>query len=1164
MFERQDSLLERIAVVTKRFRAIRFWWSIAIIASIGSVAGYLLRDLVLDGVIIGSHAAMLLLTASAIAAMASFIAVRFSYRNPRWIALRIEQHFPGLQQRLLTALSQPKPATGGELGFLQHRVMSDALSHSVTHRWSDAVPKPAAILSRLSGLLSLSLFTFVVALLMLGSPQQNATARSQSFNTPPVIIEPGNAEVEKSSGLVISARFGSANLLPEQLGLVTIDDAGSEQELPMAQSLDDPILSGYVASIEKPFRYRVIAPSWQSDEYSVEVFEFPKLTRSDAVLTYPSYTAMGAKTIEDTVRVSAVEGTKIQWLLWLNKPVARITILSKDGTEVSPVAVNSILNQWQFDVTLLATDRWTIDLTDDKGRTNKYPITLDARALPNRIPDLKLVRGGDIVASPLEEVAFAATVEDDFGIIRAGISYQLADGEMQEITLADSVSRGTKQPLDHLVELERLNAQPDQLLSYHFWAEDFSPDGVIRRTQSDLYFGEIRPFEEIFREGEAPAGGESPPQQGGSRQTEELAELQKQIMTATWKIANNPATADRIKTFNADVQMLSESQQQAIAMAEEMASSTDDADAKKLIQKLVGQMQKAVENLTEAATNVSKLPLREALNFEQSAYQTLLQLRAREFQVSRSGQQQSQKSSSASSQRRQQQLDALELENDENRYETQSQAADENANDAQREDRQVLNRLKELAQRQEDVNKQLAQLQSALEQAKDEASKEEVRRQLKRLREQEQEMLREADELADRMQQPENSESMREQAEQLSETRENLRRSSEALGENKAAEALAAGTRAERELDEMSEEFRKRAAGQFDEAVREMRSEARELEQAQQQLGQQMEQVTNNNEPGLRSGGDREAIQESLKEQQMALNELMEKLQKTFEEAEPAEPLLAKDLYETYRNTQENQLDRRLSDTGELLRRGLDPQAQQLQRDAQTATSELTRDLEKAAKSVLGNEEKALERALGELERLEQALSSEMQNAKNSSSDKEPSTTDSKSPTKGTENQSNSKGSGKSSEAQTGEAQPGEEPSEGQGRGEPRSEGQPGQAGSSLASPITGGGFREFSDGLRDIEEMVGEPALRSEAAAIRDRARQMRSELKRHSKQPKWSLVESMIAKPLRELKMKVSEELMRRSADRTDPVPIDRDPVPQEFSGAVKRYYESLGSGL
>ncbi len=39
------------------------------------------------------------------------------------------------------------------------------------------------------------------------------------------------------------------------------------------------------------------------------------------------------------------------------------------------------------------------------------------------------------------------------------------------------------------------------------------------------------------------------------------------------------------------------------------------------------------------------------------------------------------------------------------------------------------------------------------------------------------------------------------------------------------------------------------------------------------------------------------------------------------------------------------------------------------------------------------------------------------------------------------------------------------------------------------AGPITGEGFREWSDRMRDVEELLEDPGLRAEAARIRDRA---------------------------------------------------------------------------
>ena len=88
-----------------------------------------------------------------------------------------------------------------------------------------------------------------------------------------------------------------------------------------------------------------------------------------------------------------------------------------------------------------------------------------------------------------------------------------------------------------------------------------------------------------------------------------------------------------------------------------------------------------------------------ALTAEQKAYQALLKLNAREFNVtqSRKGEQKG----GGSGQPNQKQLEQLDLKQNENRYETQSQAQQPAAEKS--EQQQVLNRLKELAQRQQDL-----------------------------------------------------------------------------------------------------------------------------------------------------------------------------------------------------------------------------------------------------------------------------------------------------------------------------------------------------------------------------------------------------------------------------------------------------------------------------
>ncbi|MFK7820209.1 MAG: hypothetical protein AB8G99_15920, partial [Planctomycetaceae bacterium] len=117
-----------------------------------------------------------------------------------------------------------------------------------------------------------------------------------------------------------------------------------------------------------------------------------------------------------------------------------------------------------------------------------------------------------------------------------------------------------------------------------------------------------------------------------------------------------------------------------------------------------------------------------------------------------------------------------------------------------------------------------------------------------------------------------------------------------------------------------------------------------------------------------------------------------------------------------------------------------------------------------------------------------------------------------------------------------------------------------GAGGNPRYNPLTGDGYRQWTDGLRDIEEMLDDPEMRSDVARIRDRARSVRIDLKRHSKEPKWEVVREDIMMPMRELQQRLAEEIAKRES--TDSlVPIDRDPVPNKYADMVRRYYERLG---
>jgi hypothetical protein len=1222
------------------------------------------------------------------AALACWLAARRSARDHRRLAEEIEARHPDLDARLLAAVEQEPRLSGGRFGFLQERLLREVLAHSRREPWGRAVSDRSLALARLANLAALALFCVSLAALhrLPAGGAINPSAGTEAPRTPApsaLTVEPGDTEIERGASLLVLARWSgeapegatlvTAAAAPAAVGAAPGDAApgdaaaggGSEASLveertAMSRSLDDPVFGARLSRVDRDLVYRVEHQGGASPSYRVRVFEHPELVRADARLVFPEYTGKEAAVIEDTRRVSAVEGTELTWVLHVTKPVAEARLESlepaaEDGGNLAAID----LPPGEAPTILLArlllarSGRYSLLLADADGRRNKEPVELAVNVLPNRPPDLKLVQPSrDARVSPLEELSVRAEAWDDFGLRGVGLSYSLAGREPRDLILAEEVPARVRRAAEHLIDFEALAAQPDELVSYYFWAEDAGPDGGARRAYSDMYFAEVRPFEEIFRRGADPAGGEAAERERerrereeaaaggeGAQAAEDLAELEKQIVTGTWNLIRRETGPGPSASFAADAGVLEESQRSALEQALAMSALFEDPESRAHLEEVLRHMEDAADELARATAAPDIEPLRPALGAEQSAYQGLLRLRARQHEVVRGrrseGQEGRQGSSAAS--RSQAALDQLELEGSENRYETERQASPRAAAEdpAARETRQALNRLGELARRQGDLNRRLKELQSALEEAASEEEREEIRRELKRLRDEEREVLRDTDELRERMDRPENQERMAESRESLERTRENVRRASEALEEGQVSQAAAAGTRAEREFEELREEFRRQASGRFGEAMREMRDDARRLDAEEGEIARRLDGLEGAESRTLRGPGGRAEIEEALERQRGELGGLLERMEKTIREAEEPEPLLANELYDALRTARQEKLEDSLEVTRELLERGFVGEAEAAETRVREGIGDLRRGVEEAAEKVLGDGTEALRRAAGELDQLSRDLDEEIARATGERGG-EPQAGEAQpgerqggeraaeageaqagerqgGERQGGEPQAGERQGGErqGGEPQAGERQGGErqggepqagEPQAGEpqagrgeaqggepqpGRGEPQAgERQGGErpaadrpgarddagrgggafeewaGGRRAVAPLTGDDYREWSDRLRDVEEMIDDPELRSEAARVRDRARGVRSDLKRHAKEPNWDLVRETIAGPLVELQKRVAEELLRRES-KDARVPLDRDPVPSRYEEDVRRYYERLGSG-
>lgn len=1185
-----------------------------------------------------------------------------SARNPQTLARRIEAVYPELRNGLLTAVEQRPSLPGGRYGFLQDRVIQQSLEHAYGNRWERAISGwklcaahsfhavgVAALILSMWGLLTHARTPLPRFRIL---PSNSAPAAYQTE----MKVEPGNTEVERGTSLLVVARFQGP--LPAEVTL-HYQSKDATQQLAMSKSLDDPLFGIRIAEVKQPLTYRVSFADRHSEWYKVSVFDYPALQRADAHLHFPQYASQDDKVLEDVRQISVAEGTKVTLLCRLNKPVTHAQLVERDGTKTDLAPESGGSSVYTTSFVLDRSRRAELALTDEAGRSNKERYEFAFNVLPNKPPDIKLAKPArDVQVSPLEELLLSANAWDDYGLQRIGVSYLSADGQTQERVLSQAVAGKQRIEVKDLLAFEELRAKPDDLLSYHFWAEDLATDGSVRRASSDMFFAEVRPFDEIFRQGQQPSQNEasqSQQSQGAAAQGEKLAELQKQIINATWKLIRRETGAAPTDAYPADIGLLVDSQTQALGQTEELQQDVQNAEAALHVKQAQQAMTQAVEELSKARDKLDPKVLPAALRSEQQAYRELLRMRAREHQVVRGNSRS--RSRGQQSSRSQQQLQQLELKNDQNRYETERLAKSQNDEQNQAM-RQVLNRLRELAQRQSDVNQRLKELESALREAKDQQQREELERQLKRLREQQQELLRDTDELMSRMQEPQNQERLSDNRQELEQARDQVRQASEALEQGMVSRAITSGTRAQQQLENMRDDMRKATSGQFTEEMRGLRETATRLDEQQNNVAQQMEELSRPSEQNrsLRDRGERERITEQFQSQRALLEELLQRMRQTVLDSEQAEPLLAEKLYDTYRQAEHQQPGRALESAERSLQQGLVDDATREERGAGASIHQLREGVDRAAESVLGDETESLRRAHEAVQELIRQLQDEMSRATGQAKESAESPTGQSSPSKP---QSSSRSTSEPSEQAkqprtargggTKNSQDGEQQAKGQSSRQQRSQenspnqgqkgnrnqtastdqqnqgspgdnqanqaqsgarqsgqgqqqGQPGQSarpngntpndrqsgsptnqrgGSTgglggferltreltpgserLYAPLTGGDFVQWSDRLRDVEEMVTNPQLRSEAARIRDRARGFRQDLQRHSAPPNWDLIQLEVTKPLVELRDRLMEEVRRRSSQESL-VPIDRDPVPPRYQEQVRRYYEELGSG-
>jgi len=808
------------------------------------------------------------------------------------VARFIEERAPQLEDRLATAVdaaAAPAPTPFRDLAI------ADAARRAERVEIDTVVPADRL---RRAGLQAAATLAFVAIMLFAGREpaRQALDAASLTFFPARTSLEvaPGHARIKAGTALDVRARLvGNRAPVIAQLQIADAREAaapGSENLLAW-RPIDMASDGGgrfhlQLNAVTAPFTYRVVAGSVTSPPYTVAVVHAPRVTRIDVDYTYPAGLGLQPRTEQDSGDIYAPAGTDVRIRVLTDRPAASGGLALGDGQRI-PLSGGAAGSGGVLSASLKVVDdnSYRITVADGEGMATSGDTEYFIRTLEDRPPDVRILKpAADRAVTRLDEVDIEAQAEDDYGVDRLDLVYVLRDKE-QVVPLAID-RRNAFVKGRHMLFLEELDVQPGDFIAYYARARDLTRGTRPNEARSDIFFLEVRPFEQEFAlaQSQAAAGA------GGRSSIDDLVTAEKDIVISTFKLDRRAQSAKGARSEQ-DIRSVSRAQSELKTRVEQMSSTFRESTMRDPRRRPQGRggspppepragdalpeeddMAAAAAAMGAAIVALDALKTGPALAPEMEALNHLLKAQA---DVKKREVQRQQAGSGAGNNRSNVDVSALfdrELKKQQQtNYETKSSAE-------QREDpnQSALDKIKDLAERQDALNRKLQDLARN----RDRMSEEELRRELEKLTREQSELRQRAEDVARQMQnqdsrqsssqqsasQSQQSGSQSQQSQQGQEGRggqagragragdnadrakdasEAMRNAASDLRRQDPKQASASGSKALDELRRLQRQLESNRPDERRRAVGDLQLEARQLADAQRQIASDLGRAQN-------------------------------------------------------------------------------------------------------------------------------------------------------------------------------------------------------------------------------------------------------------------------------------------------------------------------------
>lgn len=745
--------------------------------------------------------------------------------NDGQVARFVEEKVPELEDRLVSAVEIAGKSTRSRLTALLLRDAADRVRHidlDVLIGRSEIKRRAIMATTALAALAAAAFFA--------KEPAQLAFQTAWVRLYPPTLalqVVPGNARIRAGESLQIRARI--TGLQPGVDLAIPVLRVGVE-ETALEMTAEGQEFVATVPAVAKDFVYRVTAGELASETFQVSALEPARVAQIDLQYRYPAFSGLPVRTEEDGGDVYAPPGTTVRLTIHTDKAVERgaLTIANSQPVPLQQLAEN----RFEAELVVARDGSYRVALSDIDGLANAGDTEYFIRTMDDAPPDVRIVQpAGDRQVTPLEEVTIEARADDDFGVDKLELVYSVRGGPEKAVPLKTGKA-ATSVTGQQTLFVEDFGVQPGDFVTYYARARDVGRGKPPSVAQSDIFFLEVRPFNEEFvsAQSQAMMGG------GGGGPVDDLAAAQKDIMIATWKLERRASAGKSAADIKSIAAAQGELKEKAEQLANRMAGprAAPRRQGQPPVQEPPSPIRLAAEAMGKAQASLDKLSTNGALPHEAEALNQLLKAEA---EIRRRQVAQQQNGGGGGQQRANQDLSALFdrelLRQQQTNYETPSsieeRQAQENTNSA-------LDKVRDLARRQDD----LARRQRELARQRQSMTEEEFKRQLEKLTREQAELRKQAEAVSSQMAQERDSQGQQQQ-QQKEKGQQSGQPSGQSSGSKQSGQSGSGGSRDQREGIREAAEQMKGAAGELqkseveDAAARAKRA-AEQLREVERQL----------------------------------------------------------------------------------------------------------------------------------------------------------------------------------------------------------------------------------------------------------------------------------------------------------------------------------------